>query len=290
MAGYDSNLHVTINDTPLYGVDSLGCTWLVSEVNGVFDGAASTLSTTQHVWADGYYTNRPFYKGRSFTITGNIYGDDTVTVYKAWERFKGSLLLGDQTLLVDFKGIQRLATVRQADAALVDAVGDSALKFSLQFVSTESVMYGGGNPLTGSTGLPQSSGGLTYPYQFQGDGTLNNWIFTEKAESGSIEITSNGTADSNLILRIDGYVTRPQVEHVQTGRVLALDFTVGNGHYVTFNTAKQEVMVDGTLPAAPIVSRREWFKIQPGRNVLRFSSADNTQSGRLSIRFREAYK
>ena len=151
-------------------------------------------------------------------------------------------------------------------------------------------MYGGGNPFTGSTGLPQSSGGFTYPYRFQGDGTPNNWIFTEKTESGSIEITSNGTADSNLILRIDGYVTRPQVEHVQTGRVLALDFTVGDGHYVTFNTAKQEVMVDGTLPAAPIVSRREWFKIQPGRNVLRFSSANNTQSGRLSIQFREAYK
>ena len=112
----------------------------------------------------------------------------------------------------------------------------------------------------------------------------------EKTESGSIEITSNGTADSNLILRIDGYVTRPQIEHVQTGRVLALDFTVGNGHYVTFNTAKQEVLVDNTLPAAPIVSRREWFKIRSGRNVLRFSSADNTQSGRLSIQFREAYK
>lgn len=287
---YDSGLHVTIGGTPLYGVDAYGCMWLVSEVNGVFDGAASTLTTTQHIWSDGFYTNRPFYKGRSLTITGNVYGDDTARVYEAWEAFKGSLTLDDQTLLVDFKGIKRLATVKQADAVLVDAVGDKALKFSLQFVSNESVMYDGGSPLTASTGLPHSSGGFTFPYLFQGNGTPNNWAFLEQVDTGSIDIVSGGTAESNLLIHIDGYVENPQVEHSQSGRVLALDYIIGDGHYATFDTARQEVMVDGYLPAAPIVSRREWFKIQPGRNTLRFSSDDNSQSGRLSIQFREAYK
>lgn len=287
---YDSGLHVTIGTTPLYGVDSFGCLWLVSEINGVFDGAASTLTTTQHVWSDGFYTNRPFYKGRSFTITGNVYGDSTARIYAAWEAFKGSLTLDDQTLLVDFKGIKRLATVRQTDAALVDAVGDKALKFSLQFVSTESVMYDGGSPRTASTGLPHSSGGFTFPYLFQGNGTSNNWAFLERVDSGNIDIVSSGTAESNLLIRIDGYVTCPQIEHAQSGRVLALNYVIGAGHYAIFDTASQEVLVDGYLPAAPIVSRREWFKIRPGRNTLRFSSDDNNQSGTLSIQFREAYK
>lgn len=287
---YDSDLHVTIGNVPLFGVDAYGCMWLVSEINGVFDGAASTLTTTQHVWSDGFYSNRPFYKGRSFTITGYIYSGDTVSVYEAWERFKGSLTLDDQTLLVDFKGIKRLATVRQTDAALVDMVGDKALKFSLQFVSSESVMYDGGSPFTASTGLPHSSGGFIFPYLFQGNGTTNNWAFLERADSGSIDAVSSGTAESNLLIRVDGYVTHPQIEHVQSGRVLALDYIIGNGHYAIFDTAKQEVLVDGYLPAAPIVSRREWFKIRPGRNTLNFSGDDNSQSGRLSIQFREAYK
>lgn len=286
------DIQLTLNGFPLYGVDSYGCEWHTTfqDVAGLFDGVASTLRTESKAMTDGWYGNLPRLQGRTITVEGHIIGRCTESCINAWNAFKSVLDTGGMLLTARLGDIGRQARVWQSSSApLVKWDGVNILRFSFGLTSLSPYLYGL-DSVSDSTGLPSSSGGMTFPYHFEEAGvSLPSWMWSENVVSGHVALTNVGTAPSPVMIRVDGPVVNPQVVHVGSGHVIAFDRSLGSGHYVTMNGVTHEILVDGTDPARGCVTRREWSQAEPGMNIWGFNAREYSPTARITVSFYPAY-
>lgn len=286
------DLQLTLNGFPLYGVDDNGCEWHVTfqDVSGLFDGVASTLETSKKVMTDGWYGNLPRLQGRTITIEGHIIGRCTESCITAWNAFKSVLDTGGMLLIVRLGNIGRQVRVWQSGSApLLKWDGVNILRFSLGLTSLSPYLYGL-DSVSGTSFLPNTSGGMTFPYRFE-DSTesVSQWVWSETAISGKVSLSNDGIAPSPVMIRIDGPVDNPQVSHVGSGHIIAFNMSLGIGHYVTINGVTHEILVDGTDPARGRVVRREWSQAEPGLNVWGFNAGEYSNTARMTVSFYPAY-
>lgn len=132
------------------------------------------------------------------------------------------------------------------------------------FVALDPLIYSGVEHVA-STGLPSASGGLTFAATFP-------VTFTGILTSGTRLITNDGTADSALLLRIDGPVDQPQVSLSRGTDVQTIKFntTLTAGQWLTVDCAARTVELNdvasrrgqasGTFPIlAPGTSELSWI-------------------------------
>ncbi len=286
------DIRLTLNGFPLYGVDYNGCEWHVTfqDVSGLFDGVASTLKTSEKAMTDGWYGNLPRLQGRTITIEGHIIGRCTEACINAWNTFKNVLDTGGMILIAQLGGIGRQVRVWQSGSApLIKWEGLNVLRFSLGLTSLSPYLYGL-DPVSDSTGLPSSSGGMTFPYHFGETGvSVSSWMWSENVVSGQVALLNEGTAPGPVMIRIDGPVVNPQVSHAGSGHVIAFGMRLGSGHYVTMNGVTHEILIDGTDPARNRVTRREWSQADPGLNIWGFSASEYSDTARMTVSFYPAY-
>lgn len=286
------DLRLTLDGFPLYGTDSYGCEWHVTfqDVSGLFDGVASTLKTDTKSMSDGWYANLPRLQGRTISIEGHIIGRCTESCVASWTTFK-SVLNSDGMMLVARLGdISRQVQVLQsASAPLVKWEGVNMLRFTIGLTSLSPYLYAL-ESVSATTGMPQSRGGMTFPYGFEPYGTsVSPWTWSEEVISGNVSLSNVGTAPSPVMIRIDGPVVDPTVLHVGSGHVMAFDVDLGVGHYATINGVTHEILVDGTDPARGRVIRREWSYADPGLNVWSFNAGKYSPTARMTVSFYPAY-
>lgn len=286
------DLRLTLNDFPLYGVDSYDCEWHVTfqDVSGLFDGVASTLKTSEKAMTDGWYGNLPRLQGRTITVEGYIIGRCTEACVRSWTAFKSILNPDGMTLVARLGGIGRQVQVLQsASAPMIKWAGVNLLRFSIGLTSLTPYLYGL-ESVSGSTRLPHSVGGMTFPYGFGvEDVSASPWTWSENIISGHVVLPNDGTAPSPVTFRIDGPVANPKIMHVGSGRVIAFDASFGTGHYATVNGETHEILIDGTDPARGRVIRREWSQAEAGSNVWAFSASEYSPTARMTVSFYPAY-
>lgn len=286
------DLRLSLNDFPLYGVDSYGCEWHVTfqDVSGLFDGVGSTLQTSEKLMADGWYGNLPRLKGRTISIEGHIIGRCTESCVAAWTAFKSVLDTAGMKLSVQLGDIGRQTQVWQSGSApLVKWEGVNMLRFSLGLTSLDPCLYGL-ELVSGVSGLPKTSGGMMFPYCFRTcSDPVSPWMWSEDIISGRVSLLNVGNASSPVFIRIDGPVVNPQVSHVESGHVMAFDLTLGINHYVTINGMNHEILVDGFDPARGRVVRREWSQAVAGSNEWAFSASEYSNDARMTVSFYPAY-
>lgn len=286
------DLLLTLNDFPLYGVDAYGCEWHVTfqDVSGLFDGVASTLKTSEKVMTDGWYSNLPRLQGRTITIEGYILGRCTEACVRSWTAFKNILNPDGMLLVARLGGIGRQVQVLQsASAPVIKWAGVNMLRFSISLTSLSPYLYGL-KSVSGSTRLPHSIGGMTFPYGFGVDGgSVSPWTWGESVRSGHVNLLNDGTAPSQVLIRIDGPVVDPSILHVGSGRTVSFDMSLGIGHYVTIDGTTHEILIDGTDPARGRVVRREWGQAEVGKNVWAFSAGEYSPTARMTVSFYPAY-
>lgn len=286
------DIQLTLNGFPLYGVDSYGCEWHVTfqDVAGLFDGVASTLRTESKAMTDGWYGNLPRLQGRTITIEGHIIGRCSESCINAWNAFKSVLDTSGMLLIARLGDIGRQARVWQsASAPLVKWAGVNMLRFSLGLTSLGPYLYGL-DPVSDSTGLPSSSGGMLFPYRFEEtDVSLSSWMWSENVVSGNVALSNVGTAPSPVMIRIDGPAVNPQVVHAGSGHTIAFGVNLGVGHYATMNGMTHEILIDGTDPARGCVTRREWSQAEPGMNIWGFNASEYSTAARMTVSFYPAY-
>lgn len=286
------DIQLTLNDFPLYGVDSYGCEWHVTfqDVSGLFDGVASTLKTSEKAMTDGWYGNLPRLQGRTITIEGHIIGRCSESCVTSWNAFKSVLDTGGMLLTARLGDIGRQVRVWQSESApLIKWAGVNVLRFSVGLMSLSPYLYGL-DLVSDVTRLPSSSGGMLVPYRFEEAGvSLSSWTWSENIVSGNIALSNVGTGPSPVMIRIDGPVVNPQVSHVGSGHVIAFAMSLGSGHYVTMNGVTHEILVDGTDPARGRVTRREWSQAEPGMNDWGFGASEYSDTAHMTVSFYPAY-
>lgn len=286
------DIQLTLNGFPLYGLDGNGCEWHVTfqDVSGLFDGVSSTLKTSEKAMTDGWYGNLPRLQGRTITVEGHILGRCSESCVASWNAFKSVLDTGGMLLTARLGDIGRQVRVWQsASAPLIKWAGVNVLRFSFGLTSLGPYLYGL-DPVSDVTGLPSSSGGMTFPYHFGEAGvSLSTWAWSENVVSGNVALLNDGTAPSPVMIRIDGPVVDPQVVHAGSGHVISFALSLGSAHYVTMNGVTHEILVDGTDPARGIVKRREWSQVNPGMNSWWFGASEYSGTARMTVSFYPAY-
>lgn len=287
------DIRLTLNGFPLYGVDDNGCEWHVTfqDVTGLFDGTASTLKTSEKVMTDGWYSNIPVRQGRTITVEGHIIGRCTENCLMSWSLLKRASSGIDLPLTVSLGDVRRQVRVMQASSApLVKWAGVNILKFSLSLTSLDPYFFGM-DIVNGSTGLPKTVGGMTFPYAFEDDtlGSMSKWMWNESVVSGQVVLENSGTAPSPVSIRIDGPVVNPQVSHIGSGHVMAFGVSLGVGHYILINGQTHEILIDGTDPARERVKRREWSRAEVGTNTWGFNADVFSDTAIMTVSFYPAY-
>ncbi|MFE4421317.1 phage distal tail protein [Streptomyces sp. NPDC056817] len=108
-------------------------------------------------------------------------------------------------------------------------------------------------------------------------------------------VLNNGNASAWPTVRIDGPVTNPKVWVVETGRYLQLNTTLAVGEWIEIETrpGTRWVLRNGSGNAAPALtagSRLDLFQIPPKRSEIRWTATDYTNTCRLTLSWRDAYK
>lgn len=262
---------VWLNDIPFNHMDDAGNIWTIENLDGWWglpdiESEEDTRPYTQ----DGSYFTAGRYPSRNITVTGSI-----VPHYDSTGGYDPGVLARD--LLNSRLGMVRSLGLFRVNenpdkVAVVQLVGraltkfdklNNVLKFSFQLKAGDPRKYSV-NQLTATSVLSEPDSGRTYrrsyTYTYSGLSTGDNFI-----------VQNDGSYDTGGVFTIRGPVTDPYIEHVDLGRTLRLNTTLGIDDYMTLDLYDRRITLNGTANRKNVLdTRSQWFLIQSGTNTLRY--------------------
>jgi len=238
---------------------------LLEGIDG-WDSPSGTLSVTQKPRSFGGWAGRSYLTPRDITIKGSITGPSTEVVSAVIDELIAACTLGPTTLTVDEASRSRFATVRRNGKVLAPWTSDTSADFSVQLVAPDPLRYAALSPV--STGLPVTTGGLTFPVTFP-------ITFTGSTATGVVRLVNAGNETAPLLFRIDGPVVAPSITHITTGNqvVFSTDLTLGAGEFLTVDMANRAVLAQGQSSRSGDLVSRGWFNLLPGANDFQFQAS-----------------
>jgi hypothetical protein len=203
---------ITLAGMPLTGVDSSGAEWITTDMGG-WGSPPSTLTPVQKTRAPGAWLSPRQLTPRTLSIGGMVRGASVATrrpetIRDALDRLAAAASIDGATLAVTEGGLTRSCTVYRHDELLVTWLTDSLAQWSLGLVAVDPRKYGA--QIVASTGLPTTSGGLTFPVTFP-------VTYSGVSASGIVSINNPGNTTGPVTIRIDGPCTAPKIRHDGSG-------------------------------------------------------------------------
>jgi hypothetical protein len=307
---------VTLGGLPLYGESAGGVNWYIEEdgVDGWWGLPASTISPQQRSRANGAWAGDAWLSARNISISGIITAPTrslalgaldlvksaatlsatTLTIVEVGAMIDGAVSLGSVTVVdngdgtitlswpgsssgtitIDAESEPLTAAVRRTDELLSEWINDTSVRFSIQFVAMDPRKVG--TVRSGSTGLPSTSGGFTFPMTFP-------LTITATTVAGQVTLENPGTTTGKVTFRIDGPITGPVITHVNSGKSLtfASSIVIPAGDWIDVDMDARTVLQNGTASRSAWVTERGWSGFDLGTNVWAFSAASGT--GTLTV-------
>ncbi|AQX79654.1 hypothetical protein BWO91_06320 [Plantibacter flavus] len=147
----------------------------------------------------------------------------------------------------------RMVSIRAATPK--DNYGGNDVEFAIDVLAHDPIRYG--PEFTITTGMPDNSGGYSYPYSYP-------YSYAMSSNSGRLVIPNTGSADGYPLLEVTGGMSLG-VELVVNGRGrLRVERPIGDTQSLVFDTAEQRVFLDGISPIpSRLVTARDWFSVPP---------------------------
>jgi hypothetical protein len=272
-----SKYPVALGDLVLNSVDGDGVEWVID----TFDGWGSTVSTvklTERARGDGATTTDPYMGPRTLTIVGQVTVVDPADLSYAEDQLIAAVTVQPFQLSVAELGRIRWMTVQRQGEVIVKKLNQYQSYFSVQLAAKDPFKYG--DAVTVSTGLPSSTGGLTYPVTYP-------VTYTGVSNSGVITVNNPGNAPAPVFLRVDGAIPAGgwSVNHLGQGTALsfATSLALGAGEFVTVDLQRREVLAQGQSTRNGYVTSRGWFQLDPGVNQIAFSAVTYDPSALLTL-------
>ncbi|MGH3878071.1 MAG: hypothetical protein ACRDSK_13660 [Actinophytocola sp.] len=153
---------------------------------------------------------------------------------------------------------------------------------SAAFVALDPLIYAGTETVVGPIGLPTQTSGLTVPFTVP-------FMVTGTVVGGSGVLQNLGTAETGLLLRIDGPVIEPSVTLQRADGViqtLSFDLTLAAGQWLDVDTTQKTALLNGTASRYP---SGDWPVLPKGTHTIRWTAADYNATAALTVRFRSAW-
>ncbi|MER5653427.1 hypothetical protein ABT076_10470 [Streptomyces sp. NPDC002131] len=241
----------TLGALRLGAVDSAGVAWFLQTLEG-WD-SPEIRSEFQEREADHGAWASPVYLGsRPITLAGTVEAPDRASLDTALDQLYVAAGLGDTTLTV-WESTPKQATVRRSGKLLAQHVTDRTATWSVMVTAADPRRYGT-TLQTGTTGLPSTTGGLTFPVTFP-------VTFSATTVSGQINAVNVGSMDTRPIITITGPVVAPVVSALYPdGSVRQLIYSqdLATGDVLVIDTDAHTVVLNG------VVSRRRFMTVSGG--------------------------
>lgn len=233
-------------------------------------GAPSVkVGFVERVRADGSIAGTGYNDARHFSATGTA-TCETEAVAWALRDTMGSISASDDIdVTVTTAADTRVISARREGEVIIDWTSKYSFRYSIGLQAVDP-RWTASAPLTGSTGLPASTGGLTFPHVFA-------HTFNAVSTSGRIDLTNTGNTPGRVTFRITGGVggiVGPQVTHVTSGLsiVFATTLTLTEGVYVDVDMDAHTILEQGTASRTGWVTERGWSRFEVGANEWQFSA------------------
>jgi hypothetical protein len=270
-------MDATLGGLPLTAVDGFGVRWSIDQkgVQG-WDSSDSTLSPKRKPRQAGAWGGLSYVPEDPIVMAGSCVAPSELAAAVALDRLKAAVSLGETTLTVTRAGSSRWATVRRDGAVLPHWVTPYSFDWSVQVVALDPRKFG--TPLTASTGLPATTGGLVLPIVLPF--TLGSTVV-----SGQASLTNLGNISGPVTLRIDGPVTGPVITHVGTGLRLVFSASLAllAGEWLTVSMEARTAMANDQANRANWITSRGWSSFEPGANTWAFTAQSYTAGAKLTI-------
>lgn len=125
--------------------------------------------------------------------------------------------------------------------------------------------------------LPDSDYGLVVPFSFE-----------ETVASGYAYAEVTGTATPEAEITIQGPVTNPQIMHIETGKTMRFQTTIGAAETLVINLDARTVLADGVSSRRGTM-RGDWIALEHGTNSLAFGAESESTDARMTVTWRDAY-
>jgi hypothetical protein len=265
----------------LNATDALGCRWGWSGDEPWTPGPSPRVVSGENATDHGSWDATEFYDARTYAIEGYVIAPDHLALHQAKSRLFSAINLGFDLRVIE-PGFDRTGRFRRNGEPSWAEINNTTARFSAPVWAADPRAYST-TLRTASTAFPTSSGGLTLPF------TLPLTIPATVA-TGLLNLTNDGTEDAYPVFRFDGPVSDPGVVNVATGQSWRLKLDVGDGEFVTVDTATHQVLAQGDVNG----TRRntwsgDWFGLTPGPNALRFIGQTAGPGAQLSVSYRSAW-
>lgn len=278
---------VRLGDLTFNTVDEFGCSWVLSDLDGWWNLPEPDLPDDPRPYQyDGSYETDGRYKPRDITLTGVIIPDQATPqdVAQARRRLLSGVnaIRNSVVLEVDEPDASKTAACRLAGRPQVAISGlNGVLQFQIPLRAADPRKFStaSGNV---SSGILKTSGGRTYnrtfPQTYPGGST-----------SGIASFENVGDYTSNAQIVVTGPVTDPSLEHLEQGKTISFNITLGATDYLTIDLESHSVVLNDSASRRNAVDlSSQWFNVQPGLNSIRFLGT-TAGSPSMSISYRSAW-
>jgi len=252
-AGQDlGGLRIDLGGIPIGGVDTAGVAWSLQTFDG-WDGSEVRAEYTERESDHGTWASPVYLGSRPLTLTGTVTAPDRATLDDALERLRTAAALGDTTLVVYEQTEAKQATVRRSGKPLFAYLTDRIATYSVLLTAADPRRYSTVLQ-TGTTALPSTTGGLTFPITFP-------VTFSATTVSGQINAANRGSMDTRPVLTIAGPVTAPVVSALYADgsvRQLIYSLDLASGDVLVIDTDARTVILNG------VTSRRRFMTVSGG--------------------------
>lgn len=275
-------VQVSIGDLELVAIDpSAGVRWVAESVKG-WGSPGSTLGLAQRPRAHGAWAGGAFMRPRNVGVEGLMLAASAAEAEAAIDQLIGRVSLYETVLTVTTQVGARWCNVRRSDQVIVDWLNPTTARWSFQVAAPDPRKFG--TSLTASTGLPSSSGGVSFPLTFP-------VTFNATTVTGQVTLTNPGNETGPLLIRIDGptvpgeTLVGPVVTHVSSGLslVFSTSLTLGVGEFITIDPEVPEVLAQGQSSRNGWVTGRGWPGFEPGVNTYSFSAVAGTPTASMQV-------
>jgi len=270
----------TLGDLVFGDVDPHGTAIWLSQLKGWDEGTGTTGTSEQRAADDGAWLTPAYMPPRLIEMELTLRGTSFRGVSRSISRIAAGLPLSAlEVLEVDNHGDVHQALVRQAGNML--PTQKAALgRVSLSLLAPDPRRYSTDESST-STGLPQTSGGLSLPISLPV--TIGATV-----SSGVLVAVNAGDVATPVRFAIAGYCPPgATVTHLGTGQQLRFADEVPAGRVLEIDTAARTALMDGTASRTVTGS---WFYLQPGINEISFSASAYHPDAELTCTHRSAWR
>ena len=268
-------MHAVLGGLDLNVLEASGVKWTTQSVEG-WGGTGSSIAVANKPRSAGAWAGNGYAQPRHLSIGGLVRASTEDAVSAAFDRLNEAVGFDDTLLTITEGSRSRWCMVRRTDEVLRSDLSPTVAKWSVQVVALDPRKHGA--PITASTRLPSSSGGLTIPYTIPY--TINSTQVT-----GQASIFNPGNETGPVTMRINGPCTGPVITHIGSGLrlVFAASLTLGAGEWIDIDHEAHTVLAQGTTTRAQYVTSRQWSGLEPGQNTWSFTAATYSAGALLTV-------